>query len=180
MHSNWDSRCSAYGAGDVSRIGPATDCETLRIAGLRRAEKSLVNGLLDSIRPGSGGCRIKLIIRRSQVRVLPAPRIYLDSPRPPSEPFGRYPQPYSSCMIALAGAPNPSLGSGRSLPLVGLAEGLGRREANGVLGTERGSRTIFFSIPNRACPRADLPSPLWLAEARHPRARPCGLSPRRP
>jgi len=61
----------------VSRIGPATDCEALRNIGLRWGEKPLVNDSLGSISPGWGECRIKLIIRRSQVQVLPAPPIYL-------------------------------------------------------------------------------------------------------
>jgi hypothetical protein len=73
MHSNSDSRRSACPARDVSRIGPATDCETLRNVELRWGEKPLVNGSLGSISPGSRERRIKLIIRRSQVQVLPAP-----------------------------------------------------------------------------------------------------------
>jgi len=49
IHSNSDSRRSASPARDVSRIGPAADCETLRNVGLRWGEKPLVNDSLGSI-----------------------------------------------------------------------------------------------------------------------------------
>ncbi len=77
MHSNSDSRRSGSPARDVSRIGPATDCEISRNVGLLWGEKPLVNDSLDLNFTGWGERRIKLIIRRSQVQVLPAPPIYL-------------------------------------------------------------------------------------------------------
>jgi hypothetical protein len=49
MHSNSDSRRSASPARDVSRIGPETDCRTLRNVGLLWGEKPLVNHSLGSI-----------------------------------------------------------------------------------------------------------------------------------
>ena len=77
MHSNSDSQRSASSARDVSRIGPATDCETVRNDGLLWGEKPLVNELSRLNLTGWGERRIKLIIRRSQVQVLPAPPICL-------------------------------------------------------------------------------------------------------
>ena len=50
------------------------------------------------------------------------------------EPFGRYPQPYSTCIISSAGAP-PNL------------RVWDRPSPNGALGTERGSRTIPLLDP---------------------------------
>ena len=64
MHSNSDSGLSACPARDVSRIGPATDCETLRNVGLRWGETA--GQRLSRLNlPGSGERRIKLIIRCS-------------------------------------------------------------------------------------------------------------------
>jgi hypothetical protein len=48
-HSNSGSGRSASPARDVSRIGPATDCETLLSVGLLWGEKSLVNDSLGLI-----------------------------------------------------------------------------------------------------------------------------------
>lgn len=49
MHSNSDSRRSASPARDVSRIGPATDCESLRNVGPLWGEKPLVKDSLGTI-----------------------------------------------------------------------------------------------------------------------------------
>jgi hypothetical protein len=70
---SWSVLCNGRG-GDVPRIGPAMDCETVSNAGRLWGEKSLLRGAIGFVPAGQRPPGIKLIIRRSEVRVLPAPR----------------------------------------------------------------------------------------------------------